>query len=253
MLYKNYITEIHHNLGYIATWLPSVQMELGDVVTFGDAGFQRVAGLKDFGIKFKTRSDTNLSTYDYSSAGAVAIVANVGAQARIPGSKGGKPQAKVTVQFNRANAVVYHAVGCQASAIADQDGLGREITFRYENDKWPKERFVVTELIKARSATIVISGTAGAKLDLVAKGAIQASSINLADVRAKLEIASSTNIGLQIVAQSDLTPMFRASGMRLRFLRSAKFGNRGKSLTDKPTARERLAYEFVTPTMLFKE
>jgi hypothetical protein len=33
MIHKAYVTELHNSVGYLATWLPTFQLELGDLLT----------------------------------------------------------------------------------------------------------------------------------------------------------------------------------------------------------------------------
>jgi hypothetical protein len=68
------------------------------------------------------------------------------------------------------------------------DKLGKTILGMFETQKWPASRFVVTRLVQADSATIIISGKSGASMTLDAESdAIP--NINLADASIKLAVS----------------------------------------------------------------
>jgi hypothetical protein len=252
MLHRQYIEEIHRNIGYLPTWIPSTYLQVGDVVVFENGGFRRVNRLHDLGIEARFETDLSLVTYDYASAGAVTIRAKAAGDDPAAGSTLGKTDAGLFVEFSRANAILFRAEDCQVSSIVNQDSLGKEIEFRYEKGDWSKDRFIVTEVVSAASATIIISSASNAKLDLVARGSVKGGTLSLADVKANFDVVSFTDIGIKIVADTDLTPMFRSSGIMKRLFRRSVFAGRGKQRTDNTIVDEDVRYGFITPERLLE-
>ncbi len=142
---------------------------------------------------------------------------------------------KVSVVFTRANAVVFVAAGCKTTLIEQLDTLGRRILELYKSGDWPKNHGVITELVTAGSATILISASDSAHVDLSAKAGIAPAGLTLADTSAEFQIASSTGVATQILVASQLTPLFRASAVRRHIFSSPGFDSRG---TDSVRRRE---------------
>jgi hypothetical protein len=143
----------------------------------------------------------------------------------------GTVAAGITIEFQRANATLFQANGCRTSSILNQDELKMAILERHEKGDWPNDYFVITELIKAQSATIFISSGAGARVELVAEGNAGIDQFKLADLNAGLKVARSSNIGTTIVAQASLTPLFRACGIKRRLFRRPQYTQRGETET----------------------
>jgi hypothetical protein len=171
--------------------------------------------------------------YDYASAGGAEIKFYTDADLAGAGATIGQSSAKASVFFNRANAIVFVAKRCKTALIDRQDQLGREILALYEAGKWPKDHVIITELITAESATILVSSTAGAKVDFSATSQVAPLSLSLVDASAGLQIASSSGVATQIVAAKHLTPLFRASGVRWRLFSANSFDTRSGDDNDK--------------------
>ena len=72
---------------------------------------------------------------------------------------------------------------------------------------------VVTEVVKAKSSTIIISNSKDAQINLIAKAEITPKELNLANSDAKFQVLKKAKIATQIIASKGLTPLFRASGI----------------------------------------
>jgi hypothetical protein len=225
-VYEQYIEELHDKYGYLAAWLPNTKLRLGDVGILKRDRFEFTTTLNDLGIPFNTRDIGEVADYQYVSSDGANIEFHAGADATAVGAAIGKSAGKVTVLFKRANAVVFIAAGCKTTLIEQQDILGKEVLTRYQSGSWPRERVVITELVTAESATVLVSATDSAKADFSAESNIAPHGLSLADSSAGLQIASSSGVATQILAARQLTPLFRASGVRRRFLSGTSFDTR---------------------------
>ena len=144
--------------------------------------------------------------------------------------------AGITIRFGRQNAVVFHAAGCKSDQIDNLTDVAREIEWRYGRDEWPAEQFVVTEVVHADTATIIISSGSGATIELRANADVQFANLSLANSQAGLEVSHSSKVGFSTVATDGLTPLFRACGMKRRLFGRRKFRSRGDRAGG-PTAR----------------
>src|SRR5258708_26993087 len=119
MLHKTYAAELHSALGYLATWLPTSELQLGDLlVATGDGGLARVGHVRDHGLSFTTHPGSSRAIYEYASSGAVSIIQKIAGQV-VPGSSLADADAGLVLKFSRANAIVFEASGCSSAGIAD--------------------------------------------------------------------------------------------------------------------------------------
>jgi len=71
-------------------------------------------------------------------------------------------------------------------------------------------------LVRAESATILISGSTSSRIELKATANIGADKLDIADASLSLNIAFEKNIGTKIVAEKGLTPLFKVRRGRER-------------------------------------
>jgi hypothetical protein len=185
--------------------------------------FDYVTSLTNLGIPFKTRDVSEAADYEYTSRGDAQIQFHTAANTAAIGAVIGNANPKASVLFKRANAVLFLAKGCTTTTIDQQDRLGQQILGLYEAELWPKDHVVITELVTAGSATILVSASEGAKADFSADVAIAPQGISLADASAGLQIANSYGVATQILASRQLTPLFRASGVRRNWFSGRRF------------------------------
>jgi len=60
---KKYAKEIHEQFSYLATWLPTAHIGVGDVGVVEKSIFTRMGTLQDFKIPFKTREGFRRSRF----------------------------------------------------------------------------------------------------------------------------------------------------------------------------------------------
>jgi len=213
---KRYISDLYSQFHYYAAWLPTSKVEVGSIGTFTGWEFERLSHLRNEGIDFEIQEDTNLTDLDYSSEGAVTISPKVSGKAPVAGSVLSEADAGFTVDFSRKHAIVFRAKGVVSSSIKDQIKLGREIKKKYEEGKWSKKWVVITELVRADSATILISGATSSRVELKATANVGAARLDIADASLALNVAFEKNIETKFVAEKGLTPLFKVRRGRVR-------------------------------------
>ncbi|CAB3761420.1 hypothetical protein LMG29542_04076 [Paraburkholderia humisilvae] len=213
MLHKAYCKELHRALGYFGTWLPSMQLRLGDILTVEGETARPVGHVSEHRLTFTPRRSTPEGVIEYSSASGVTISTKIAGQT-LPGSMLTEAEAGVVVKFARANAIVFEAAGCDVTRIADLTQLGNQIKKLYLAGEWQRDWIVVTELVKADSATIIVSAGASAQADLKANGSVQIGATRLTDLGLKLEAKYTSGLAFKTVASASLTPLYRANGLK---------------------------------------
>ncbi len=239
-IYEQYTSELNEQYGYLATWLPNVRLRLGDVGLLKRDRFEFITSLTNLGISFSTRDGGEEANYQYVSANGANIDINADGEAAGVGSALVKSSAKASITFKRANAVVFVAKGCKTTFIDQQDVLGKKILERFQTGDWQKDYVIITEVVSAESGTVFVSSSADGKVELSAESKLGPSGLSLADASAGLQVARSSGVATQIVASKNLTPLFRASGLRHRLFGGTSFGTRSESVDAQPKEPELL-------------
>lgn len=217
-----YTKEIYSALNYSATWLPNVMVQPGDVGVMRGHEYRRVATLKDFGIAITVRESVGLARIEHTTAGAVSI--DLGGQVNTPPRVAPLAKGNLRVAFSKADAVLFQASNCHEHSIADQHALGEAVLRCHDAEDWPEDYIVVTEVISAGLTTILISSGSEAQAEFSAAGAMDLGMTSLVDAKAGLQLTHARNIGTQILAEKNLTPLFRACGVVKPLMRKRSFG-----------------------------
>src|SRR5690348_16304820 len=80
-IFEQYTHELEDKFGYLATWLPSTALRLGDVGVLKRDRFEFVTTLVDLGLETEVRGHGGAADYQYVSAAGADIVFSGGANA----------------------------------------------------------------------------------------------------------------------------------------------------------------------------
>src|SRR5262245_37804738 len=211
-----YVKEMTKRFGYMATWTPGVPIELGDVGVVRDNVFTRVTSLRSLDIPVEVRSDPTEESIDYSSSGSVSLTFKAAGQAPAAGSALVQAEAGLVIEFTRDGAVVFKAAGCVTPSIEDVEALKKQVLARYREGRWNKDWAVVTEVVRARAATILLSERRGARVEISARGKVDAGAIDLTNVDIGLTVVSKRDMETTLISQGGLTPLFKARSVQAR-------------------------------------
>ena len=227
---KKYASELKRQFGYLATWLPGTPISLGDIGIMRKNVFTKIANLSDFDIHFDVESDPSKSDIEHSTSGAVSISTKAAGTASLNNSALGETEAGIIVEFSKEKAILFKANGTSSPSIKNQIEVGKSVIDLYRQRKWDKDWMVVTEVVNAESATILISSSAQGKIELKAKGEIEAAKLDIADANIELELSYSKDLSTKIITEGALTPLFKASKVKNRLLNPTFKMNKLKSL-----------------------
>lgn len=211
--YEQYTKELRKSLGYMPTWLPGVPVFLGDTGQLSDQLFNRVTHLEPLGIAFEPVLDRSSDSFEHQTSGEVSIETTAAGAPSTGFARIADAEAGVGINFGRENAVVLSLRDVRAHRVSDVSALERQIRERW--DVWDDHWLVVTEVVTATSATILISGSYDSRVELRAKANVGVEGLELANAEAHFEVAYSKGMHTQIVAASGLTPLFRAIRVRV--------------------------------------
>lgn len=224
---EQYTDEMEKKFGYYATWNPGVNLSLGDVGTFKDNAFTRISDLKSFGIDFEINKDLSKTDLEYNSKGSVSTTTKLSGTAAPQGSVLTDLDLGIIVEFSKENSILFKANGTVTPNIKDTVKIGNQVLDLYKEGKWNKQWVIITELVEADSATIIISNSSNAKIELKANANIDALDIDIAD--AKFEFSGQFSRGLEtkIIAKEGLNPLFKVMGLKTRIFLPPIFKARG--------------------------
>jgi hypothetical protein len=212
-----YTSEIHDELGYWATWLPSKQLHLGDCGRIRDREFTVEATLADFGIDFESVSDTNVASIQHATHGGVDWhVEAKGDNKSIPQIPQGS--AGFIVDLSKGKALVLVVSGAVEERIADVPSIQKKLDELAASGDFDRELAVITHLVKADRATVLIASDSSGQIALSAEVDLTAGLLDLANANAGLSRVASSGLETEIVAEQGLTPLFKLMGFRRRGL-----------------------------------
>ena len=207
---KTYQNEMHGNLGFFATWLPSDSLDIGDVGVLEGGRFRKLSSLTDLEIKFSVSPKGPPQDLRYTStSGTTLTVGGAAPVANIPGVS-----AEIKIAFSHEGSFLFHASNVRNAKLENVAALCESILNAYARGQWKKEWYLIDSLHTAECATIVVTEGSSSGLVLAASADVSLGTMPLADPRVQLSVSSSSGKMLQIVASRNLRPLY--SCLRLK-------------------------------------
>ena len=222
-IHEQYVSEMREQFGYLAAWLPGTSVELGDVGVLQGSRFDFVTTLGALEVGFAVQPARAVGDLEYASAGQVDVEWH--GRGNVLGGTGMGADGAVTVSFKRSHATFFQASRCAVSAMADVAAVERALT-GLGKTRWQREWVVVTEVVRARSAAVIVSSRSGGRLDLRLQGGGGGGS--LAELASRLRIASEAGIAARVLSASGLSPLFRVCQLRGGVVRRMRLVYRGE-------------------------
>lgn len=207
--------------GYWVTWHPSARHVLGEIGTKSGSSLVAISSLDEHGIDSAsvapdTRNELTLRTKDQ-----VNVVFKTAGQAGGPFTALADAQAGAFVEFGHADSVLVAYRGLVEKRLTSQPALAAELVRRHLAGTWPLEWCVVSHLVTAEHATVLIGGKKGASAELAAQAALGPGPLALADLATRMGVARSTGLALELIGEK-VTPFFRVLKLSRKFMRGLK-------------------------------
>jgi hypothetical protein len=171
--------------------------------------------LKDLKIPFKVRTGSSSGDFTYTSKSGVSMKTKAEGQVAV-GTTLPVAQAGISIEFSEEGAFLFQAVGCSVDEIEDKVALGRAIIGLIGKGTWDGDWGVVDTLVRAKSATIVVSNSHSAAIELTAKAPIAVA--NLANLTTGLSVNVQKGDMIRFIAAKGLAPLFNLSRAKLSLL-----------------------------------
>jgi len=210
-----YITLMNRNTGYRATWNPNVRLKIGMVGKIDKTGvFNVYSSLEKKGIPAEVMSDNAKVEMDYTSHDSVSITSKLAGSAPVAGSVLSNANAGFSVDFKSDNGVVFQTSGYTTHQLTNLAEIEAQVLNQYKSGGWEKDWLIITQLVEADSATIIISNSSNVHLDLQATANAGAPGLKLTDASLKLAVVREQGSSMKYLAESGLTPLYRVMGIR---------------------------------------
>ncbi len=226
---KTYLQQLKNKFGYRATWEPNLPLKVGYVGKLHKGAFQRYTSLEEEGIPITIDSSSGDGTMSYSSEGGVSIMAKGAADVKPPQAAAlGDAEAGFIVSFSSENAVVFKANNTTIHSIGNLKDVEKAVIEKANQRDWDPNYVIVTQVIEADSATVIISNAKDAKMEIKANGDLSAGDLDIANADAGLEVVAKRKIATEIIGRSGLQPLYKVMGIKKKF-----FGGTGDQLQPK--------------------
>lgn len=222
--------------GYRPTWLPSTPVQIGDIGILENNVFVKESTLKECGIFFEVLTSESDATIDFSSERGITLTTKFEGQVDPKAINLGKVDAGFIIEFSHDNGFVFRLNGSRTSVISNLGLVKKEVLHRFREERWDKNLVIINELIEAKSATILISGQAGNKVELKAQSNLNVAAMDIADASLNLRLESGRALAATILAQEGITPLYRAIGIKQPLFSEPVVG--GRNLETNPQELE---------------
>jgi hypothetical protein len=212
--FKFYLSHISGNAGYRANWEPNRPLELGMIGKLSNGVLDIVSTLEQEGLQPEVLKDVTPGDLDYTSNQTVDIDIKLAGKAPAVGSILTEADAGFVIDFKAENAVVFQVKDSLTHQIVNLAKMEKEIIARYKGHKWPNDWLIITQLLEAGSATIIISNSSNNKIELKATANVGTANLKLTDASLGLNVAKEKGSSLKVISQQGITPLYRVMGIR---------------------------------------
>jgi hypothetical protein len=202
-------------------------MKLGDVGTIRPGGWVKITTLDALGIKAGADDPGPGGELDYASRGGVEMTAGAartGVEAPVAAATG-----DVTYRFVRAGAFVLRAGETIVHRISDLRSVAGAVLARYRDTEldWDRRWIVVTEVVTARPALVLIARAEGARATLRLRAQGMLGPAVTAGAAPSFDLLDGSGLEVKVVAEAATAVMWRGHHVLDPLLRGARFDVRG--------------------------
>ena len=212
-----YLKQIQEQFRYRPIWPPSKPLEVGVIGKIPRGIFTNFTTIeKELGVKPEIQSTYKKDdVLEFETSGSVQTTLKFKGDAKPQNAQYlGEADAGVVIEFNSGDAVLFKLKGYHTHQIMNLGEIQEAVVAKYKAKKWDKEYVLITEVIEADGATILISKNSGAKIELSANASAGGKELNIADASLGWEMKSERSMATKVIAQSSITPLYLAMSIR---------------------------------------
>src|SRR5271157_1512886 len=214
---QTYSKAVYEETGWWGTFPVDIPLEVGDVLEQNQEGrMTRVAKIKTWGVAFPIDSEpvTAAASWSHHATRTQAATAAGGATA----ATGVGAEAPIKVSFSEVAGFVLDYVAGKYNRINDVSAAQRAVLGLAKNGQWKPDYVLVTELVEASPATVLVSSARNSSIVLNASIALPDNipGINLADPKFGFSSTSSTEGVYQSVSAKSY-PLYHCIRVRRKW------------------------------------
>lgn len=221
----SYVEGIHQHQKYLATWYPSMPIDLGDRGILSGSLWVREgpvpAALLDSGI----RTGSVMPTLDWSNTKEFSVETKAAGKAA-PGFTGvGRAEAGVAYTFQRGGGVLFSAVGVVVHELVENFAVRQWMLDEYRAGRLAPDTLVVTKLVRVTSAVILMAEADQARVELRLNVGVGPTPHSVAGLRGEAHVASAVGMHERLVLGEGAAPLFGGLRLKRNVLRAASVGD----------------------------
>jgi hypothetical protein len=209
-----YTSELLREQNYLANWLPINPIEPGDIGDFVDNAFVKKGSLADCEVAFTIEESPIEADIDYASQGASSISTKLAGKILPVAQFLEAADLGFVVEFNKENAIILKTKNATVKRIKNQLALEPALLKLYKQNILKKGRVVISEIVYADSATILVSKSKDAKVEVKATAKLGNAAVDIADAGFNFTTTNKKNMELQYIAEKGLVIFYRVLGIK---------------------------------------
>ena len=217
---------------YWASWLPSTPFKIGDIGTLNGYLFEKVGTLRELKIKYYVELESGPSPLDISSESGVTVAFKAAGETNAAFAHIGVGDAGLKIEFGAEGAFILQAPQTFDSEVGDRLNLQRQIIGAFTKGSWDKDWVVITRLVKAPSATVLISKSSNAALEMTAKADLSGAVAGLGTANAGISVKHKQGDTVGMIGGQNVTPLFQLSRLKTSFFGPPKLTTKSLRASD---------------------
>jgi hypothetical protein len=215
---QNYLTQVHKNLGYRATWEPHRPMKIGTYGKIHQGIFSEYGHLDELNIpltidKLKT---TNQLTYKSEKKGSYTLKAKGEINPLFKNIL--DHESGLLLVFKKDNGIVFKIQGITYLTLINRKEIAEKLDKLTLSNLWDPSFLIITETLQAEKTAVLLSKKKNSEIEIKYDGEIGTEKIKWADISIFGEIIRSQGMSLQFTTTSTTTPLFKLSRLKTQLL-----------------------------------
>jgi hypothetical protein len=237
-LWKLYTRQLHEQLRYRGTWLPNASIAIGTVGVLRQGIFEALTSLEELGISYARREVRPPDgTFNYRSSTGVTVAMKARGATNGMFSAVTDADAGALVTIDQAGGLLLELRGVTVEQVANKhelcESLLDSLFSPIDVARWQQSWVVITEVVHADTATVIVASEGGSRLELKANASIAPA--GLVDADARFTVAGEQGVAVQLVAAENLSPLYNGLRLKKRFFRLySEFSPAGESIDPDP-------------------
>lgn len=208
---------------YWAAWLPSTRFQLGDIGILNGYYFEKIGSLRELNIQFEIDEDSDSSPLEIVSESNVSFTMKLAGELNKAFSHVPQANAGLKIDFGAQGAFIVQAPDTYESAIGNLFSLQSQIIAAFRDGRWEKDWLVLVRIVTSPSATILISSSSSAGLELSTEANLSAEPVELGKAELGLAVKFQRGDIIKMIGAQNVSPFFQLGKLKQPLFTKSKF------------------------------